>query len=438
MGKLQEFDITFTNNKVVYGPGESISGTVKIRTANSLQYKAIKVNCQGSCGISNKMKDASWTLEEQYFNSTLSVADKGTLAAGEHSFPFQFLIPVTPPTSFEGPFGKISYRVRVAIDTPRFSKDYKAQRPFYLLNLLNLNEVPDIEHPSYAVTTKKFSYLLVKTGTLMLKAHSDLRGYIPGQVIKLATEIHNKSGKDTGCVLASLIQKVTYKTKRPVFDLRTIAEVEGAGVKAGKHAEWREQIIVPPLPQSALAGCSLIDIDYFIQVSLKSPDAVVTLPIYIGNIAVNLSPSRAIPSTPGHVVAPTAAGVTPSAPPVEEEPEEGLCAGGVASEEIPTKSHSQQDPSCQPVTMSPSAFSHAPGAALPPSHRLPDASAPLFCVSTGATIPFFTEGGNATPVPTSCSLILPPEYSSWDYPHEPPPSYEESCSSVNSSINSGQ
>lgn len=54
--------------------------------------------------------------------------------------------------------------------------------------------------------TKKFNYLLVKTGTLMLKARSDLRGYIPGQVIKLAAEIHNKSGKDTGCVLASLIQ----------------------------------------------------------------------------------------------------------------------------------------------------------------------------------------------------------------------------------------
>ncbi|XP_071322201.1 arrestin domain-containing protein 1b isoform X1 [Trachinotus anak] len=440
MGKLQEFDITFTNNKVVYGPGESISGTVKIRTGNSLQYKAIKVNCQGSCGISNKMNDTSWTLEEQYFNSTLSIADKGTLAAGEHSFPFQFLIPVATPTSFEGPFGKIVYRVRAVIDTPRFSKDYKAQRPFYLLNLLNLNEVPDIEHSSSAVTTKKFTYLLVKTGTLMLKARSDLRGYIPGQVIKLATEIHNKSGKDTGCVLASLIQKVTYKTKRPLFDLRTIAEVEGAGVKAGKHAEWREQIIVPPLPQSALAGCSLIDIDYFIQVSLKSPDAVVTLPIYIGNIAVNLSPSRIIPSSPIHCgasIAASATGVTPSAPPAEEDPVEGLCAGGLDSEEIPTKSHSQQDPSGQPVTMSPSAFSHAPGAALPPGHRRPDASAPLFCVSTGATIPFFTEG-NVTPVPTSCSLILPPEYSSWDYPHEPPPSYEESCSSANSSFNSRQ
>lgn len=55
------------------------------------------------------------------------------------------LSPVAVPTSFEGPFGKIVYRVKAVIDTPRFSKDYKAQRPFYLLNLLNLNEVPDIE-----------------------------------------------------------------------------------------------------------------------------------------------------------------------------------------------------------------------------------------------------------------------------------------------------
>lgn len=49
------------------------------------------------------------------------------------------------PTSFEGPFGKVTYRVVASIDTPRFSKDYKATKPFYLLNLLNLNEVPDIE-----------------------------------------------------------------------------------------------------------------------------------------------------------------------------------------------------------------------------------------------------------------------------------------------------
>lgn len=439
MGKLQEFEITFTNNKVVYNPGESISGTVRIKSSHSLQFKAIKVCCMGSCGISSKLNDASWMLEEKYLSSTLSVADKGTLPPGEHSFPFQFLIPASVPTSFEGPFGKILYKIRAFIDTPRFSKDYKAQRPFYLLNVLNLNELPDIEQPSCAVTTKKFNYLLVKTGTLMLKAYTDLRGYTPGQVIKLSAEIHNKSGKDTGYVMASLIQRVSYKTKRPVFDLRPIAEVEGAGVKAGKHAEWREQIIVPPLPQSGLTGCNLIDIEYFIQVSLKSPEAAVTLPIYIGNIAVNLTPSIPHPMAhgvpmPGPSLNPAA--VVPSAPPVEEELAGQLAAGGGDSEEIPTKSHSQQDPSGAPLSVAP--YGHASGPVLPQSQQhvqSTDGSAPLFCLSTGATIPFFTDG-NATPVPTSCPLILPPEYSTWEYPHEPPPTYEESCSSNNSSFNS--
>lgn len=39
---------------------------------------AIKVNCNGFCGITSKVNDTAWTQEEQYFNSTVSVADKGT------------------------------------------------------------------------------------------------------------------------------------------------------------------------------------------------------------------------------------------------------------------------------------------------------------------------------------------------------------------------
>lgn len=61
-------------------------------------------------------------------------------------------------------------------------------------------------------------------------------------------------------------QKVSYKAKRWIYDVRTIAEVEGTGVKAWRRAQWQEQILVPALPQSALPGCSLIHIDYYLQV----------------------------------------------------------------------------------------------------------------------------------------------------------------------------
>ena len=38
---------------------------------------AIRVSCTGSCRVSSKANDAAWVVEEGYFNSTLSLADKG-------------------------------------------------------------------------------------------------------------------------------------------------------------------------------------------------------------------------------------------------------------------------------------------------------------------------------------------------------------------------
>ncbi|KAM3867924.1 arrestin domain-containing protein 1-like [Diretmus argenteus] len=460
MGKL-EFELSLDNNKVVYSPGESISGTLTIKAAQTLQCKAIKVNCNGFCGITHKVNDTAWTKEEQYFNSTISVADKGTLKQGDHRFPFKFLIPASAPTSFEGNYGKIMYRVRAFVDTPRFTKNYKTEKPFYMLSLLNLNEVPDILGPSSSAVTRQFTYLLVKTGTVILTAQSDKKGYTPGQVIQLTANIHNQSGKTTGTVVASLIQRVTYETKKPTHDVRTIAEVEGTGVKGGKEAEWKEQIIVPPLPQSSLSGCDLIKIEYYIKVGLKSPDVMLTLPIHIGNISLDKSAHKttaASPSAPGQttITAPTATTPTlpprpapkpaprpaprsrvssytsPSAPPAEDH--RGAVGGTgpreLASEAIPTKSHSQLGAAGPHAAVSPTAFSYAPGLTFSQNqqHNSPAAgsSGPLFCVSTGATIPFFSES-SAAPMPTACPLILPPDYRSSAYPQEAPPSYDESC-----------
>ena len=39
MGKIQEFEITFDKNKVVYSPGDSISGTLKFKVTQSMPCK---------------------------------------------------------------------------------------------------------------------------------------------------------------------------------------------------------------------------------------------------------------------------------------------------------------------------------------------------------------------------------------------------------------
>lgn len=456
MGKLQEFEITFDKNKVVYSPGESITGTVRIKLGQALQCKAIKVNCNGFCGITSKVNDTAWTLEEQYFNSTVSVADKGTVKQGEHTFPFKFLIPATAPTSFEGNYGRIIYRVRAFIDTPRFAKDYNIEKAFFLLRPLNLNELPDIWGTCSSAVTQQFTYMLMKTGTVVLKAQTDMKGYTPGQIIKVMTNIHNQSGKNTGNIAASLMQRVTYETKKPTHDVKTIAEVEGGAVKAGKELEWKEQIIVPPLPQSSLFGCDLIKIEYFVKVSLKSPEVQLTLPIHIGNVSLDkkLHPSKkaapassaAAENTPASTSTPDASTSTsvatptlpprpapkpaprpaprnrvsvhsPSAPPAEGDL--GAEGGTPYNDGYPSKRQSQ--------LVSPNAFSYAPGLFFPQSqlHNGPGTapSNPVFGGPTGATAPYPPEMANSMP----SLLIVPPDYRNSAYPQEAPPPYDESC-----------
>ncbi|XP_022610307.1 arrestin domain-containing protein 1-like [Seriola dumerili] len=458
MGKLQEFEIALDKNKVVYSPGESISGTVTIKVNQALPCKAIKVNCNGFCGITNKVNDTAWTMEEQYFNSTVSVADKGTLKQGEHTFPFKFLIPASAPTSFEGNYGRIIYRVRAFIDTPRFAKDYNKETAFYLLSPLNLNEVPDIWGTCSSAVTQQFTYMLVKTGTVVLKAQTDMKGYTPGQIIQVTANIHNQSGKSTGNMAASLMQRVTYETKRPTYDMRTIAEVEGGVVKAAKEVQWKEQIIVPPLPQSSLAGCELIKIEYYVKVSLKSPDVMLTLPIHIGNVSLDkklhhskkaappssaapedtpASASTSVPDASTSATTPTTTPRTapkpaprpaprprmsshssPSAPPAEYH--HGAEGGTPMNDGFPNKRQSQ--------LVSPNAFSYAPGLFFSQNqqHSGPGTAptGPTFSGSTGAPSPYAPENGSSSaPSP----LILPPDYGASSYPQEAPPSYDESC-----------
>ncbi|KAF6123108.1 arrestin domain containing 1 [Phyllostomus discolor] len=422
MGRVQLFEIRLSRGRVVYSPGEPLAGTVRVCLGAPLPFRAIRVSCTGSCRVSSKANDAAWVVEEGYFNSTLSLADKGSLPTGEHNFPFQFLLPATAPTSFEGPFGKIVHQVRATIDTPRFSKDHQCSCVFYILSPLNLNSIPDIEQPNVASATKKFSYKLVKTGSVVLTASTDLRGYVVGQVLRLQVDIENQSGKDTSPVVASLLQKVSYKAKRWIYDVRTIAEVEGAGVKAWRQTQWQEQILVPALPQSALPGCSLIHVDYYLQVSLKAPEASVTLPVFIGNIAVNQAPLSPRPGLgPPAGALPS---VVPSAPPQEEAEAAAGYPHFADPVSLITQSHSQQ-----PLSGGPDL---CPLDGSPASHPLP----PALCISTGATVPYFAEGSGGA-VPTIGTLILPPEYSSWGHPYEAPPSYEQSCGGADPGLTPG-
>ncbi|KAL2092229.1 hypothetical protein ACEWY4_012027 [Coilia grayii] len=362
---LENFEVSLTPSKnlypCVYNPGESLTGTVEITNVKPIQFKAISVKCHIWCGVSPRKNGKSWVAEEQYLNSTVTVADKGTLERGPHSFPFNFLIPATAPTTYSGPYGSTDCEIQAIIDTPLILKVRKTS--FLILKPLNLNDLPNIQDINSSFVTKDFTYMLVKKGTIILKATSDLRGYSHGQAIILETEIENRSEKSTSTVVARFMQKVTYQTKTPIHVKSAIAVIKGTGVNANKQARWKEKIIVPALPQSRLQSCRLINIEYYIQVSLKSPEVSLTLPIFIGDVRVdttNPTPPQPVPEVP-QSPPPSTRNTTPT--PTSRSPSRPLCgcfaspstplvgpeADVLQAEEILTESHSQpQDGSASP------------------------------------------------------------------------------------------
>lgn len=186
--------------------------------------------------------------------------------------------------------------------------------------------------------------------------------------------------------------------------------MEGTGVKAWRRSQWQEQILLPALPQSALPGCSLIHVEYYLQVSLKAPEATVTLPIFIGNIAVNQAP---LSPQPGPGPPPGVLSLVPSAPPQEDI--EAVAGRPHFTDPVSlfTTSHSQQLP--------PATFGAVPGVSEPgPQDGSPVSYplAPALCISTGATVPYFAEGSGG-PMPTTGTSILPPEYSLQCHPYGP-------------------
>ncbi|AWP06501.1 putative negative elongation factor B isoform 2 [Scophthalmus maximus] len=426
MGKIQEFEIAFDQNKVVYGPGESISGTVRVRLGQALTCKGKRTPAR-----------PRWARGPR----ALRLPPAGTLKLGEHTFPFKFLIPGNISTSYGEEINNLG-GLRGAVARPRFIPSSLPHETQLALSLCS-GHSPAAIHSSLGTTssavTQQFTYMLVKTGTVVLKAETDMKGYTPGQVIQVTANIHNQSGKSTGHMAASLMQRVTYETKRPTHDARAMVEVEGGVVKAGKEVEWKEQIIIPPLPQSSLAGCELIKIEYYVKVSLKSPDVLLTLPIHIGNVSLDKKrhPSRkraptssaAAEDTPTPADATSAAVPTPtprpgpkpaprptprprmsshqspSSPPAEYH--QGAEGGAPANDGYPNKRQSQ--------LVSPNAFSYAPGLFFPQNQPPsgPSAAPGGFGGPPGATAPYPPESAPGS-VPTT--LILPPDYGTSAYP----------------------
>lgn len=95
---------------------------------------------------------------EQYLNVKVPLLLKQNsdtyLDAGDHSYPFQVLLPPNLPTSFEHEYGQIRYSISATIDIP-WAIDKHSVKTFTVISISDLNSFrPTLRQP-YGVSGSK-------------------------------------------------------------------------------------------------------------------------------------------------------------------------------------------------------------------------------------------------------------------------------------------
>lgn len=116
-----------------------------------------------------------------------------TIKSGRSIYPFQFILPLGLPSSFDGEHGSIEYSLDAVIGQS-WAFDYKAHAKFPVVGVVDLNNEPTAQVPVVVKACKTFG-VIFQSGPLDVTLRIPRGGGVPGEYVPFTAEIFNKSDK---------------------------------------------------------------------------------------------------------------------------------------------------------------------------------------------------------------------------------------------------
>ncbi|XP_022091245.1 arrestin domain-containing protein 3-like isoform X2 [Acanthaster planci] len=342
MGILRDLEIVYDSNRDVFSQGDIVKGwaIVDVQTDEEMGLKnvqGISMQFKGKAKIvwitkdqqnlrsghpdyrleyiqgpsQRQWQDGTSTYErhqasEVYFNNTLVLFGSGqkdsgtqdlTLPSGRHNFPFQFQLPKTDlPASFEGLNGYVRYKTKVVVAIPKSlkNKKYKTEKHFTVLGPdVDLNLIPSIQEPMTIDNEIRNFCGCGPDIEAVVSVGLSKQGYVPGESIYVNGQVDNRDLSEHRDFTVYLVQKISYQDKRATRETakKVLAkEKSTVACPRGRVSDYKVgPLPIPPVPSSDLAGCNLINIDYFVQCKDRTHSA--KFPITVGSVPLWTHPT---------------------------------------------------------------------------------------------------------------------------------------------------
>ncbi|VDI06184.1 Hypothetical predicted protein [Mytilus galloprovincialis] len=310
MGKLNAFIIQLQNQNAIFYPGQPVHGQVYVDLNADMKMREVRLKFEGygnvhwseqhssGSGKNRHTRTVHYRARENYFDITVALYGQSLghgekLPSGQHNFPFQFILPPTLPSSFEHQYGQVRYMLKATIDKP-WKFDHHTKLPFTVVSLLDLNAIPEAPRPMQNQVAKTLCCLCCESGPITGVLRVDKTGYVPGEAIYLQGEIQNLS--DTECSVEvrlnlNMLFHATSKTRSvPQEVTKLVLDRSNPGETQSLSGK---RIVIPPVAPSFLAGCSIIDIRYHLELHVNpssvSKRLIVPVDIIIGSIPLRSS-----------------------------------------------------------------------------------------------------------------------------------------------------
>ncbi|KAL4233432.1 Arrestin domain-containing protein 1 [Mactra antiquata] len=297
--RLEKFQIIFNNPTATYHVSDTVYGYGWIVLKEPIFVQSVCLEAIGEAKVEWMTSSDIQASDEEVFNYTTVLPIKGDkdsnddlLHSGSHYFPFEFSLPPKLPSSFKGKHGRLRYYVRMTITTPG-GPHHERTSKFAVISNLDLNKEPDASLPVENDTFEAIGSWCCVSGTVTATLKLEKKGFAVKEAIPVWAEIKNLSTRRICSTQVSLIQNVTYYSFRGRFsESSTLVTIhKGSVAPRGKQTWQRELLSIPTVAPSHLRGCKIIDIQYYIELSIKPAGIArkVKLPldIVIGTVPVS-------------------------------------------------------------------------------------------------------------------------------------------------------
>ncbi|XP_064405834.1 arrestin domain-containing protein 2-like [Halichondria panicea] len=288
----------------VHPTGVPITGHVLVETSNTEDYREIKVTLTGLGEVEweeevrdgDERRKEKFDAKEKYVKEKVVVWKKkddpdGCFTAGEHSFPFQFTIPVGSPSSFKSKIAEIRYKIKAKIDQP--GKDDKVKQTLKVVDMVDA-DASSLQQPVRREKSKSIGILCCAAGEVNYTMELARTGFnVKGDKIPIQFHIENGSTRDINMEVR-LFQNISYSADgRHRYQHEKILEEESSVITANSTIDWSASgLSIPNIIVTTKS--KIFKVGYVLRVCAEIPyslDPTIDIPVVIGNASLFRPPS---------------------------------------------------------------------------------------------------------------------------------------------------